>query len=170
MHLQQGRLMEMRKSKATVKAIVPMEDKEPAPVVTVPANTIPSELALRHQAQIQVLETEFKGIKNDLEGIRDWMRSIQNEFREFSNEVRNYNAKKQERNPMVYIGLASLCFVMLGMASGLTIFTINALHTPTRERVELLEKQHEARDAQWKSDFEMIIRLDERVKASVNGQ
>lgn len=167
MHLQRGRLMAMRKSKATVKPVMEAEPTQ----VTVPANAIPSEMAIRHQGQIQVLESQFKGIETDLNGLRNQLGRLENSLNEFASEVRNAFAKRMEKNPMVYIGIATVTIGVLTIASGLTIFTINSIHAPTRDRSIKNEERIEVLTDRWLKDHEELIRIQERQRqSSVNGQ
>lgn len=136
------------------------------PMVAVAPHAIPSDMAVRHESKIQALDSDIQYIKTDIGRITQNVSRLEGLFADFANEVRTMIAKRSERNPSLYVAIAALAFTMvMGMitiSSGLVLFTVNSIHSPTRDRVESLEKGMMDIHAKHSADHDTIIRNDEK--------
>lgn len=128
----------------------------------------PSNLALKHESDIATLKTGMNGIANELQDTRTWMQRMERVVEEMASNLAAQITKVSDRmtnkNPMVYIGLGSLTLTIIGIASALTIFTINAQIRPLETQAEMIQRDKEQADARWQTNYEMSIRNDERLK------
>lgn len=128
----------------------------------------PSALALKHEREISALTTGVTGIQDELGAHRSLFSKLERGMEEMAASLSTQIVKITDRitnkNPMVYIGLGSLFFGALTIASGLTLFAINAQIRPLTESVQNHEADMGAMQRQERDDFEKIIRMDERLK------
>jgi hypothetical protein len=136
-------------------------DKKAAP--SVPPDT-PSSLALQHDREIAALKQGQEGMERELHGIRQWTQKIESNLGLLAEEMRAGFSRASQRNPMLYVGLGTLCMGIITVASGLIFFTINAQLMPLREARSIHDKLIERHDELQRRDFEMLIRHDERLK------
>lgn len=124
----------------------------------------PSKLALENAAELASLKAGHAAIHEDLVGFKDWMLKMESTFKSFSDEVRTSMFSQNRRNPALMVASAMLGVALLGIASGLTIFTIHSELTPVKEAVTGNGVMITEMRAQERHNFELIIRHDERIR------
>ncbi len=120
---------------------------------------VASPLALENARELAGLKQGQLGFHADIAYIKEWMRSLEGSFKAMSDEVRASLSRVNQRNPMVYIGVASLVFIVIGMASTLTIFTINTQIRPLQETMKSWSDSVTELRAQERMTFESVTRL-----------
>lgn len=130
----------------------------------------PSPLAMRHERELSVLKTGLESLSQDVAGVKGWTKEIQQSLSDMGREMREAFSRQNQRNPTVYVGLASLAVTVIVVGAGLTMFAVSMSVMPLRERDAIHSKSIEDIETRQRENRDLLIRHDERLKiqSSVN--
>lgn len=118
---------------------------------------VPSRLALENARKMAELESGQVQAKDALAGVQRRMDGIESLIRMGQDDTRAQISRLTQRNPSLYIGLASILIAIVGGASALTIFTINSQIKPINDLVASMADSIDDIHSHERADFETLI-------------
>lgn len=118
---------------------------------------IPSRLALENARKMAELESGQVQAKDALANVQRRMDGIENLIRMGQDDTRAQISRLTQRNPSLYIGIASILIAVVGGASALTIFTINSQIKPINDLVASMADSIDDIHSHERSDFETLV-------------
>ncbi len=120
---------------------------------------IPSRLALDNARKMAELEAGQVQARDALASVNRRMDGIENLIRLGQDDTRAQIGRLTQRNPSLYIGIASILIAVVGGASGLTIFTINSQIKPINDLVASMADTIDDIHNHERSDFETLVEV-----------
>lgn len=120
------------------------------------------------ERDLGVVQSQQRSQQGQISELRDWVKVVDDNVVSGFKEIRDDIADSGKSNPLMMIGFFSVLLTILAMGAALIIFVVNAQLTPTAHKAsENQEELNKILDLE-RNDFEILVRLDERVKVMEN--